>query len=173
MLVRQAAEIATSLPSGKVSATEYYEIGTAMVNASNYTNAKKFFELAVQQSKEFNDEIGAIRSVASIEFVLGKPGDGRTHFQEALNIFAKYPEYQDPNFRAFNNVQTEMQWAGSEASINDFPDALAHNGNAQRIAKSLPLLPFYDQQRAQIADQLRQIQAGNTPSIGQTTTPLP
>jgi hypothetical protein len=141
MLVRQAGEIVRSLPRGKVSATEYYEIGTAMVNAYDLVGAEEFLNSAYSSSKSFNDEVGALRAGASVEFLLGKTGEGRSKFQQALDIFSKYPIYSD-SIKAYTNAYTEMQWAAAEANSGQLAVGQQHLDNAQRIIDSRPSDPI-------------------------------
>lgn len=115
MLVRQAAETTKSLPKGKVSATEYYEIGTAMMNAYDFVDALQFFELARDSANGFNDDVGATRSIAMVNFYLDKVSDGRTAYQHALEIFSKYPSFSQ-DVKDTTNAYTEMAWCASEAN---------------------------------------------------------
>ncbi len=77
MLARQAAQIIKALPKEVVSATEYYETAIALQNSYNLSGAKQFLQLAIDNATDFNDEIGAIRASAALEFVTGQPQAGR------------------------------------------------------------------------------------------------
>jgi tetratricopeptide (TPR) repeat protein len=165
MLVRQAAETAKALPKGKVSATEYYEIGTAMVNAYDFVDALQFFELARNSANGFNDDIGATRSIASVSFILGKVSDGRTAYQQALEIFSKYPGFSQ-DVKDSTNAFTEITWSGSEAGIGEFALALSHLDRAQAIVQDKRV--GFDQVKAQITAQRQLVNAGVPPKNSQT-----
>ena len=149
MLSRQASEIVKRLPSGLVSATEYYAIAIAFQNSYNLAAAKEYLQLAGQKANNLNDEIGAIRSSASLDFIMGQPQEGRVKFQQALNIFSKYPNY-DFYTVASTHVFTEVFWGNSEVVAGQFPLAMQHLDNAERIVAGLAPSMGSDNLRGQI-----------------------
>jgi hypothetical protein len=163
VLTRQAAEIANRLPKGLVSATEYYAIGIAFQSAYDLRSAKDFLGRATQAANNFNDEIGAVRSSANLDFIAGRPEDGRVLFQQALGIFTKYPGY-DPYTVASTHVFTEVYWAYAEANMSQFQLAAQHIDNAQRIVDNLPPSQGSDGLKAQI--QQAQDQVSRAISMG-------
>jgi tetratricopeptide (TPR) repeat protein len=177
MLTRQAAEIVNRLPKGLVSATEYYAIGIAFQSAYNLNSAKDFLSRAWQASNNFNDEIGAIRSSANLDFIAGRPEDGRVLFQQALGIFTKYPGY-DPYTVASTHIFTEIYWAYAEGNMSQFQLSAQHIDNAQRIVDTLPPSQGSDGLKAQIQqarDQLSRAMSTGVPapSTGQGWVPHP
>jgi tetratricopeptide (TPR) repeat protein len=178
MLTRQAAEIAERpLLKGLVSATEYYAIGNAFQSAYNLAAAKYFLGRARNAANNFNDEIGAIRSSANLDFMAGQPEEGRVLYQQALGIFTKYPGY-DPYTVASTHISTEIFWAYGEANVGQFPESNQHIENAQRIANTLPPSQGSDGLKAQIQqarDQLsRAISMGTAagaPGVPAGSTP--
>jgi hypothetical protein len=169
MLSRQAAEIVKRLPKNLVSGTEYYAIAIAFQSSYNLSAAKEFLTLAMGVANNFNDEIGAIRSSANLDFITGQPQEGRILYQQALNIFAKYPNY-DPYTIASTNIYTELFWGGSEAGIGEMQLATQHADNAERIVEGLPASMGSDGLRAQI-EQTRQ-QMTRAISAGAVATPI-
>ncbi len=164
MLSRQASEIVRRLPKGVVSGTEYYAIAVALQSSYNLSAAKDYLKMAMGVANNFNDEIGAIRSSAYLDFLMGRPQDGRVLYQQALAIFSKYPDY-DAFTIASTNVYTELFWGGSEAAIGQFDLAVQHADNAQRIVETLPASPGSDGLRAQIQQARQQF-----PHAPSTTT---
>jgi hypothetical protein len=156
MLTRQAAEIVNRLPRGLVSATEYYAIGIAFQSAYDLSSAKNFLGRARQAANNFNDEIGAIRSSANLDFIAGQPEDGRVLFQQALGIFSKYRGY-DPYTMASTHVFTEVYWAYAEGNMSQFQLAAQHIDNAQRVADQLPPSQGSDGLKAQIQQAREQL----------------
>jgi hypothetical protein len=132
-----------------VSATEFYAIGIAFQSAYNLTSAKNFLERASTAANNFNDEIGAVRSSANLDFIAGRPEDGRVLFQQALGIFTKYPGY-DSYTVASTHIFTEIYWAYAEANIGQFQLSGQHIDNAQRIVDKLPPSQGSDGLKAQI-----------------------
>jgi hypothetical protein len=162
MLSRQAGEIVKRLPKGVVSATEYYAIAVAFQTSYNLAAAKEFLQLATEKANNFNDEIGAIRSSGYLEFLTGQPQAGRVKFQQALNIFAKYPNY-DPFTVASTHISTELFWGGSEATVGEFQLATQHADNAERIVEGLPASVGTDQLKGQIEQARQQFVRAATP----------
>ncbi len=154
VLSRQAGEIVKRLPKNVVSATECYAIAVAFQTSYNLAAAKEFLQMALDKANNFNDEIGAVRSSGFLEFLTGQPQAGRVRYQQALNIFAKYPNY-DPYTVASTNISTELFWGGSEAAAGNFDLAMQHADNAQKIVDGLPPSPGSDNLRGQI-EQSRQ-----------------
>jgi hypothetical protein len=171
MLSRQAGEIVKRLPKGVVSATEYYAIAVAFQSSYNLAAAKEFLVLATAKANNFNDEIGAIRSSAYLEFLTGQPQAGRVKYQQALNIFAKYPNY-DSFTVASTHITTELFWGGSEAVTGQFQLATQHADNAERIVEGLPASLGTDQLRGQI-EQARQqfVRAATAGAAGPSAVP--
>lgn len=163
MLARQAAEISKSLPPKVVSATEYSEIALSLQNAYNLGSAKEFFQLAIDNAKDFNDEIGAIRGSANLEFMTGQPQAGRVRYEQALNIFSKYPGYD--NFtKTSTDVYTELFWSQSEAAMGQFPLAIQHANNAQKIVDTMPFSLGAEALKTQISDQMKLFKPGISPN---------
>ncbi len=155
LLSRQAAEVARRLKSKYVSATEYLSIGFALQRAYNLQGAKEFLELASKSATDFNDKIAAIRTLAYIYFLLGKPEDGRAKYREAVQIFSEYQGY-DQYTQFTTNIQTELNWSNAEASINYKPAAIEHLERAEELVNVLP--PGFDNDgwRMQVAQARQQ-----------------
>lgn len=171
LLVRQAAEIVTKLPKNMVSATEYSEIALAQQNSYNLAEAKAFLKLAIESATNFNDEIGPVRMTANLSFITGEPQAGRIKYQEALNIFAKYPGY-DMFTKVSTHVNTEIMWGQSEAGIGEFASALQHLDNAQKLVETLPFSPGAQSLMSQIAEPRALFERSRTSNIMGTVMPL-
>jgi hypothetical protein len=167
LLVRQAAEIARRLPKNMVSATEYYEIALAQANAYNLVEAKEFVNLAIQTANSLNDELAALRVSAGLDFASGQPQAGRVIYQQALNIFAKYPGF-DEFTKASTQANTEQFWGVSEAGLGDFSNGLQHLDAAQKYLDHLPFSPGRESLLTQIESQRKLFQQGNA-----TQAPVP
>jgi hypothetical protein len=140
LLARQAAELAKKLPSDSVSAIEYYAIGLALQNAYDTAAAGEFFEYSNQTAKDFNTEISALRSTATLRFIQGQPESGRVEYQKALNVFSKYPGY-DLYTKTSTNIWTELSWAGSEYTVGRKDLATQHIESARTLLSRLPPSP--------------------------------
>jgi tetratricopeptide (TPR) repeat protein len=139
-LSRQAAEIAKKLPKGRVSATEYFAIALALEQSYNFDSSREFFQLALESATDFNDEIGALRADAELLFITGKPEAGRVQFQKALDIFSKYPNYN--NFtQNSTHIWTEIAWSSSERNLGFIDLCTQHIANAERLLAALSPSP--------------------------------
>lgn len=154
LLARQAAEVATALPDGTVSAIEYYAIGLALQAAYDLVGAKEFVTTAIDHVSDFNTEISARRALASMVFMGGNPESGRREYETALRIFDRYPGF-DRYTVAITHVITELNWAGAEASIRATSEVSRHIQNAERLAHDVAPSPTADTLLLQIA-QARQ-----------------
>lgn len=179
MLSRQAAEIVKRLPSKVVSATECYAIAVAFQTSYNLASAKEFLGLALAKANNFNDEIGALRSSAFLDFLMGQPQEGRVKYQRALAIFTKYPNY-DAYTVASTHILTELLWGGSEAMILQYQAAMQHADNAEGIAEGLPPGMGSDNLRGQIQqarEEFLRASSGNRaaarPAAAQNWAPHP
>jgi tetratricopeptide (TPR) repeat protein len=151
LLARQAAEIAKKLPSGSVSATEYYSIGFALQNAYNLEDARELFTKAIDVSTDLNDRVGALRGRASLLFMTGQPDAGRVDFQRALSVFSDFrnTSYNEYTKRS-THIWTELGWAYAEANIGAKDIALQHVENAEEYLSGLIAGPGESQLRSQI-----------------------
>jgi len=159
LLARQAAELAKKLPGDLVSGTEYYAIAIALQNSYDLSAADEFLKYSVQAAKDFNTEIAAQRSTASLQFIQGRPEAGRVEYQKALNIFSKYPGY-DPFTKTSTNVWTELAWASSEASVGPLSLAYQHVENAKALVNGLPHSPGANMLYAQVSQAEVQFASG-------------
>jgi len=159
LLARQAAELAKKLPVDLVSGTEYYAIALALQNSYDLAAADEFLKYSIQAAKDFNTEIGALRSTANLQFIQGRPESGRVEYQKALSIFSKYPGY-DPFTKVSTNVSTELIWASSEAGSGLPALASQHFENARALVNGLPRSPGADSLRAQVAQAEVQFASG-------------
>lgn len=159
LLARQAAELAKRLPANLVSGTEYYAIALALQNSYDLAAADEFLRYSIQASKDFNTEIGALRSTANLQFIQGQPEAGRVEYQKALGIFSKYDGY-DPYTKASTHVWTELAWAFSEANGGQPELASQHIESAKALVDGLPRSPGADQLRAQVLQTELQLASG-------------
>ena len=159
LLAKNAAELAKKLPATYVSSTEYYAIAVALANAYDLAGTDEFLDYSIKAATDFNTEIGSLRMKASMQFIEGHPEDGRVEFQKALNIFAKYPQYNEFT-KAMTNGLTELQWAVAEGNIDSVSLANQHIENAEKIVASLPTSPGANTLRGQISQMKSQISSG-------------
>jgi hypothetical protein len=165
LLSRQAAELAKKLPKGTVSATEYYAIGVGFQTTYNFKSEKEFLDLSIENAKDFNDEIAALRTSANLEFIGGHPEAGRVEYQKALNIFAKYQGYDTYTINS-TDIWTELSWASSEAGIGKGMLADQHVANAEAALANLLPSPGSQMLRSQILQEKTQIHGGAVPIPG-------
>lgn len=166
LLSRQAGEIAKKLPKGSVSATEYYAIANAMQNSYNIAGAQEFLKLSLDNAKDFNDEIGALRVAANLDFLQGHASEGRVLYKRALNVFSTYTGF-DPYTINSTHLQTEDSWAISEMSYGDRQLVEQHLQAAEKYAAQLtpgPNTEVFKSQIQQVRQRYQGVSAG-IPSV--------
>jgi hypothetical protein len=174
LLVQQASELAKKLPRNLVSGSEYYSIAVALQAAYDLPQAEEFLEYSIkssQSSKDFNVNIGALRTAANLQFLKGQPEAGRVEYQRALNIFSEYPGY-DSFTIMMTNLITELAWAYSEASVGAYALANQHVQNGWATVRAMPTSPGSEMLKAMVsqAEDRIHLAAGKPKSF---SPPLP
>ena len=149
LLSRQADEAIKRLPKDQVSATDYLAIALAFEQSRNLDVAVENFNKALAVATILDDEVAALRLLGSLEMTIGKSGQARSHFQQALDIFGKYRNYDDVT-KLTTNFLTEINWAGAEATSRNWEGAQQHINKAEQIVDSLPKGPQTDMFKAQV-----------------------
>jgi hypothetical protein len=170
MLAREAAEIAGKLPKDAVSPTEYYAVALSLQNAYELSPAIDFLKrsLALAEDRsDFNSEIGALRSLGNLDFLTGKPDDGRVVYQRARAIFSRYPGF-DQYTQTSTNVWTELAWASSEAVTRSPVLVRQHLDTATSLLSDLATSPG----RSALDAQIEQAKA-QFASMGVVSSPTP
>jgi hypothetical protein len=171
LLSRQAAEILRKLPKSMISATEYSEVAMTLQNDSNLASAREFYTLACENAKGLNDEITAIRSLANLDFLTGQPQAGRVKYQQALDVFSKYPGY-DQYTQVTTHVLTEFFWSQAEANSAQLSLALQHIDNARKLLATLPPGPGTAAFFKQVNDQGALYMQGSAQAAGGPATTM-
>ena len=125
LLLGQAIDIINSIPEKRVTAIEYCSLGEALVNAENRRDGLEYIKKALYVANDFTSEITALRSYASLLYNIGNIREGRKQYSTALNIFSKYGKYNEFQ-KMETQIYTELNWAQSEAYINNYSVALDH-----------------------------------------------
>lgn len=139
LLASQAVHLIKQLPKNQISGADYSIVSNALLTAGIYDTGREFLEKAIEVSDRQNDffyEIGARRNLASNLMISGDVEAGRQHYQEALNIFEKYPT-ANQYYQNFTNASTEMFWAQAELSAGYCDEAKLHIQQAKEHAMKL------------------------------------
>lgn len=152
-VVRNAVELARKLPPNSVSAAEYQALALALQNSYDVAGAIEFLDYSLDANPNFNTEVTAIRSMASLRYLQGARQAGIELYRKALDIFSKYPQY-DSFTKAATQVRTELAWAFSEANAGFFDEANKHIANARNYVSGMPNAEGVNSLRAEI-DQLK------------------
>jgi tetratricopeptide (TPR) repeat protein len=168
LLSKQANEVLKRLPSDQVSATDYSAVALALAQSRNYDEAIADFKHALAVATILDDEVNALRLLGGLEMTAGKADDARKHFQSALDIFSKYPGYD--NFTKLStNFLTELTWAQGEAVNRNMEAASQHMNGADQLVGGMPPGPQGDVFREQ-ANQVRKVLFG--PAQNSAQNPL-
>jgi hypothetical protein len=152
LLARQAADIARKLPPDLISPTEYYAIAMALQNAYDYNSTRDLLERSIATAhhrSDFVSEISAMRALGYLDFVVGKPDEGRSVYRDALTIFTRYPDF-DQYTQTNTHFLTQLNWASAE-TIARSPEAVRqHLDAADALLRVLPPSPGLDNMRHQL-----------------------
>ena len=170
MLAVQADDILQRLPAEQISAIDFITVGQALMNSRRFDSAIIDLQKASKVAAGLDDDVGARRILAALEMAKGQAGPSRQTFQDALDIFAKYPGFDDFNRRT-TTAPTQLLWAGAEAGIREFGNARQHLAQAQDVVSGMPPGPVGDVWRIQVQTFRQQLdQAQTNPAM---TSPLP
>jgi tetratricopeptide (TPR) repeat protein len=162
LLAKQAADVITRLPQNQVSATDYLAVAQALQQSRAFTEATANFRKALAAAKLLDDEVAALRMLAGMEIVTGKIGDGRVHFQQALDLFGKHLGYDEVT-KNYTNFLTELQWSWAELYGHAMDAAKQHFNQAEHCLGKLPSGPQTEIMKGQL-NQLRTALSANGPA---------
>lgn len=152
LLAKQAADIADKIPE-HITSTEYLAIQTALRVSALDPLAAKFLEKAVATADNVNDAVGALRARGTYLITMGQPDAGRADFQQAVDIFARFPGYND-YFQKTTHILTYLNWHTAEMNIGAHANAERMLRSATDIGRQLPPGTVTDQWLRQI-EQVR------------------
>jgi tetratricopeptide (TPR) repeat protein len=133
VLAKQALDIIDEIPN-EVSATEYYAVATALSIAGTYDRTLGLFQRAFEVAQDANDWLAAARSLGTAGFAQGDLKRGRAGYQQALNVFERFPN-RNKAYVERTNAYTEMFWASSEVSAKQCNEAKRHASQAAQLDK--------------------------------------
>jgi hypothetical protein len=133
---RQAAELIEEL-DGDVSATEYYAVAYAFVFSDQPVEASRLLSEGLKVAQDPLNEAALLRQDAVVRFGLGDQEGARGRFQEALDIFDKYPG-QSEVFVAATHLFTETSWAAAELGQGECSEALQHITAGKEYVSQIP-----------------------------------
>lgn len=161
VLGRQAADLIEEL-EGEVGAVEYYATAYALALSDQPVAASELITEGLKVAEDPVNETALLRQDAAIRFSLGDLEGGRRRWQQALEIFDKYPE-QNRNFVLATYLFTETSWADAERSQGKCREARAHIAAAEEYISDLPATHPMIAQRAQVEATIED-ECGRSPS---------
>jgi hypothetical protein len=155
VLTSQAAELIEEL-DGDVTATEYYATAQGFYLSDRPAEATKLVEAGLRVAKDPVNEVALLRQDATIRFASGDPEGGRSRWQQAVDVFAKYPD--EPQLLvAVTQTYTEIGWAEAELGQGECGAALEHitaaGGHLSGLPATHPLIAQKNYAETAIWDQ--------------------
>jgi len=135
LLARQAEEVMNEIPDS-VSAGEYILVAQALMNSNLNDDALNMANRAVGASQDASDGSVAYRLKGQLLFNTGDLTDGRQAFQQALDIFKRYPT-TNSSHQTTTTVQNELAWATAEYSVGQCAEAKKHIDHAWQLIPGL------------------------------------
>jgi tetratricopeptide (TPR) repeat protein len=158
VLAKQAVDVIDQIPN-EVSAVEFLAVASALSKSGDYGQTRELYSRALETSDDATDFSNAARSLGVTAFDLGDVRGGRTAFQQALDVFDRFPS-SNSYFRTVTSSTTELFWAQEELSAQNCSQGLAHLSRGERALSSLGEDLLAQRLQAQ-ADALRR-QANDT-----------
>jgi hypothetical protein len=133
LLTKQAYSLAHEL--GKdASSVDLGEVGSILYETTQLRLSESILNDASNRAENLVERVGALRGLGQTQFLLGKRDESNATMNQALNVFADYPEEaKDPNYLHFTQVFTYLFWIGfvgtqdCELSKKNLADAIRSN----------------------------------------------
>jgi len=135
VLARQAEEVMNEIPDS-VSSSEYILVAQALANSALYDDALNVVNKATGAIQDDNDGATVYRFKGQLLFNSGNLTDGRQAFQQALDIFSRYPT-KNVYYQTIATVQNEYVWATAEYGVGQCMEAKKHIDHAVQLLKDL------------------------------------
>jgi tetratricopeptide (TPR) repeat protein len=136
VLAKQAVDIVDQIPE-QVSSTEYFAVANALATSGSYDRTIEFYRRSLDKAQDYNDWINASRSLGQAAFTVGDLDQGRASYQEALNVFKKYPTRNSYQIW-YTNTYTEIVWAQAELGQRQCSQAKDHLDKAEKSLLTAP-----------------------------------
>jgi tetratricopeptide (TPR) repeat protein len=135
VLAKQAVDVIDQIPD-EVSAVEFIAVASALALSGDYDRTRELYSRALDTSDDATDFSNAARSLGVTAFSLGDVRGGRTAFQQALDVFDRFPT-SNSYFRTITHITTEVTWAQAELFTQSCPEGLAHLSRAESALSSV------------------------------------
>jgi tetratricopeptide (TPR) repeat protein len=165
LLAKQAEEVMNEIPDS-VSSSEYLLVANALVFSNLNDDAVNMVNKAIGVIKDAYDGATVYRFKGQLLFSTGDLSGGRQAFQQALDIFERYPT-KNAYFQTITTVQNEYWWASAEYGAGQCAEAKKHIDHATQLLSSLS--PQMQQQGStkQLTAQVQQL----NPIIAECSAP--
>jgi hypothetical protein len=143
LLAQQAAGLIDEL-EGEAGADEYAQVAYALTNAGYYQEADGLVVDGLAVVDNAQSLAGLLRQGAIIRFAMGDIEGGRARWQEALEVFDRFPD-ETAYAQAFSLSFTEAMWAHNEILQGDCETGALHLVHATDLARTLDSSPWVQQ----------------------------
>jgi len=143
LLAQQAADLIEEL-QGAAGADEYAQAAAALTNAGLFLEADSLITDGLAVVDSAPTLAGLLRQGAIIRFARGDVDGGRARWQEALDVFDRFPD-EPPYTQASSLSFTESSWAYNEILAGNCVEAAEHLVRARDHARTLTTSPWVEQ----------------------------
>ncbi len=138
ILAKQASEIIWSIPE-QVSSVEHIAIGSTLMQSNLPQLARRHFLVAAEKAADYNEVVGAYRSIGAVDYQLGNVAGGRENYALAKSVLRSGRiEPLGAAFMDWSDAITEIRWAQAESATSSCEQFDAHLGSAGQHAGRLP-----------------------------------
>jgi tetratricopeptide (TPR) repeat protein len=135
VLAKQALAIVDEIPR-EVSATEYYAVASALAVAGVHDRTTELYQRALNSARDVHDWVDAAHGLGQTAFSVGDLARGRAAYQQALNVFKRFPS-RNVDYNQNINAYTELLWAQTELGQMQCSEAKTHLERATGYYSSL------------------------------------
>jgi hypothetical protein len=137
ILAKQASELIRRIPD-RVSAVEHIAVGNSLLQSNLPHLAQQHFTVAAEKAQDYNEIVGAYRSIGFVDFQLGNIESGRANYGLAKTVLRSGRiEPLSETFMNWSDAITEIRWAQAETAAGfcqEFEERLAAaEGHASRL----------------------------------------
>lgn len=148
LLSQQAADLIDEL--GPVAtADEYQQVAYALANAGTTSRAEAMVDKGLAIADTASTTAGLLRQSAQVRFTVGDLDGGRDRWQDALDVFDRFPN-EAAHAMAGSRSFTEAMWASAELFQGNCAEAADHIAKARELAAGVASSPWVDQGEAAV-----------------------
>jgi hypothetical protein len=136
MLSKKSLSLVQELGTN-ASSIDLSEVAYMLTNSSLYTPAVQMYKESIRRAENSVEFLGGTRGLAQIQYTLGKQDDSTNSMNQALGVFALFPDEAVKDYLNWTQFQTYTFWIGF-VGVNDCKLSKDNLALAIHFAELLP-----------------------------------